>query len=80
MRRAYTVVVRYVCAAQGTLSLEVLCVDAGSQYMWTVALDGPELIAQEAQNVLVDDNWCPESKEAIVLRDHPFLRCVTIRA
>lgn len=53
---------------------------AGSEYMWTVALEGPELIAQEAQKVLVDYKWCPDNKEAIVLRDHPFLRCVTIRA
>lgn len=42
--------------------------------MWTVALEGPELIAQQAQKVLVTANWVPHSEEAPAPREHPFLR------
>lgn len=47
--------------------------------MWTVALEGPELIAQQAQKVLVKENWVLDSGEASQPREHPFLRCAACR-
>ena len=42
--------------------------------MWSVALEGPEHIAEQAQALLVDENWGADDGAAAQADGHLFLR------